>query len=171
LDRIQHLINTERIDATKSITLVDLFRAGIRFKDGVFIGDRFSKFLTTPIVLYATKFSAAAIARIEKIGGKAIAIHHNKLGIRALLKPHRFLRPIRLAAPNTNKDLLYYWSHKNRGYLHKEMLDFMSNDPWVDLKRYVIAKRAYLPEQIEKLKAAGHDVSDLPVTDNRLNKF
>lgn len=164
LDRIQHLINTERLDASKPITIKHLYEAGIKdFKNGIIVTPGVASFLTTPITLYATEFSPEAIKRIEEIGGKAVAFYHTPLGFRALIHPEKFLRPIRFAAPILIRDLMYYWSYENRGYLHPEIMKNLSQDETLEFNRYVIAKRGYHQDQLDRMKENGEDISDKPL--------
>ena len=66
--------------------------------------------------------SQSAIERIEALGGTIRAVYYNRLGLRVLLKPHKFdpNRMPRFARPTAARDLAYYRSPEHRGYLADE---------------------------------------------------
>jgi len=66
--------------------------------------------------------SQSAIERIEALGGTIRAVYYNRLGLRVLLKPHKFdpNRMPRFARPTSAHDLAYYRSPEHRGYLADE---------------------------------------------------
>ncbi|KAJ2726648.1 YmL10 [Coemansia sp. Benny D115] len=118
LDRLQHWINTGRLDASKPITLKEIYDSNIvRFKDGVSLLARGAEFLTTPVTLEVTRASKQAIERIESIGGKVVCVYHNKLAMRALLHPEKFAVLPKSAMPTANKLKKFYQSAENRGFL------------------------------------------------------
>ncbi|OLY80692.1 54S ribosomal protein L10, mitochondrial [Smittium mucronatum] len=121
LDRLQHWINLGRIDPKKKITLKELFDSNIvKFKDGVSLLGRGSVYFKEPIEIEVTKASKSAIKRIEELGGKVTCVYHNKLALRAVLKPEKFGIMPKFAEP-TNVKLLEWYSNKdNRGYLAHE---------------------------------------------------
>lgn len=104
LDRIQLLIDTQRIDSTKPIDLYALKKAGISINStkhgaGVRITCKSSiPQLTTPnIKIIATSFDRLAIQQIEESGGKVISFFYDPvLTLRSVLRPLSFsLTPIR----------------------------------------------------------------------------
>ena len=68
-----------------------------------------------------SRASQAAIAAVERQGGSVVTAYYNELGLRVLLRPEKYddrLKP-RRALPS-KKDMPYYLSEKNRGYLLTE---------------------------------------------------
>jgi large subunit ribosomal protein L15 len=63
--------------------------------------------------------SKTAIARIEALGGRVTTVYYNRLGLRVLLKPHKFdpARIPRFAQPTLARDRAYYSDPAHRGYL------------------------------------------------------
>ncbi|KAJ1901859.1 YmL10 [Kickxella alabastrina] len=118
LDRIQHWINTGRLDASKPITLKQIYDSNlIRFTDGVSLLARGSEVLTTPITLEVSRASQMAIKRVEEIGGKVVCVYHNKLAMRALLHPEKFAVLPKSAMPATTKMKRLYADPERRGFL------------------------------------------------------
>ena len=59
--------------------------------------------------------SRAAIKAVERVGGKIVTVHFNKLGLRQHLKPHKFAdRPKPQPALPGKKLMPYYLNPKNR---------------------------------------------------------
>ncbi|GAA95805.1 uncharacterized protein L969DRAFT_50016 [Mixia osmundae IAM 14324] len=129
LNRLHQWILTGRIDPTRPITMRELLESGCVHKveqGGVkllsdAVGDPGHSVPLPPIEIYVSRASKTAIKRVEDAGGKIQAVYHNRLGLRALLKPHRFeakgLALPRQALPTTKKDLDYYTDPAKRGYL------------------------------------------------------
>ncbi|KAJ2851638.1 YmL10 [Coemansia brasiliensis] len=118
LDKIQHWINTGRLDPTKPITLKEIYESNIvKFKDGVTLLARGAEHLTTPITLEVTKASSKAIKRIEELGGQVVCVYHNKLALRALTKPEKFAVLPKSAMPMTAKLRKLYSDPERRGFL------------------------------------------------------
>ena len=68
-----------------------------------------------------SRASQSAIAAIERQGGRVTTAYYNDLGLRVLLKPEKYderIKP-RRSLPS-KKDMPYYLSEKNRGYLLAE---------------------------------------------------
>ena len=65
--------------------------------------------------------SAGAIAAVEALGGNVTAAHFNRLALRALLKPHKFMGelPRRARPPPKLRD--YYTRFEHRGFLSPEV--------------------------------------------------
>ncbi|GAA6043906.1 hypothetical protein JCM8097_004100 [Rhodosporidiobolus ruineniae] len=124
LERLQHWIDTGRIDPSQPITMRELYetRCVHGVKDGVkLLGDG-AEYLTTPnLHIEVSKASQSAIAAIEALGGSLVARYENRLTLRALLRPTSFLVKGRQlpgkADPVDRRSLLYYSNPKHRGYL------------------------------------------------------
>lgn len=128
LDRVQHLVETGRLDPSKPITLKAFMDAGINgIKDGLKILAGGHQHFRLPLELHATRFTRTAIEAIEAVGGRAVAVYHSESGLRQMRDPERFwrkrpeeaLKP--LEAPSRLKDRLFYSQAKNRGYLAPEI--------------------------------------------------
>ncbi|KAJ2716406.1 YmL10 [Coemansia spiralis] len=118
LERIQHWINTGRLDATKPITLKEIYDANVvRFKHGVALLGKGAEYLTTPITIEVTKASQSAIDRIEQLGGRVVCVYHNRLALRALLHPDKFALLPKSAMPTTAKLQRFYKDPARRGFL------------------------------------------------------
>ncbi|KAJ1726277.1 YmL10 [Coemansia sp. Benny D160-2] len=118
LDRIQHWINTGRLDASKPITLREIYQANVvRFKEGVILLGRDAHVLTTPITIEVTRASRQAIQRIEELGGKVVCVYHNRLALRALLHPEKFAVLPKSAHPTAAKLRRFYEDPEKRGFL------------------------------------------------------
>lgn len=126
LDRIQHLIDTGRLDSTKPITLKSFIDAGITVSpDGIKVLGGGKDYLKQPIELHATRFTKGAIQAIEAIGGKVLAVFHTQEAVRQLKNPERFARKhpdlaaLPFEGPTGLRERLFYSSEKSRGYLAK----------------------------------------------------
>lgn len=124
LDRIQQLIDSNRLDASKPITMRELYRTGMfgTMKYGVkILAGKNPNMFTSKIDISATKASKTAIERIEQLGGKFEAIYYTPFNLRVLSRPEAALRkfgriPIK-AEPVDRKSIEYYRDPENRGYL------------------------------------------------------
>ena len=69
--------------------------------------------------LHPPPASKSAIERVEALGGSITTAYHNRLGLRVLLKPHKFdpKRMPRQAKPTSVRDRAYYTAPEHRGYL------------------------------------------------------
>ncbi|KAJ2157299.1 YmL10 [Coemansia sp. RSA 552] len=124
LDRVQHWINTGRLDATKPITLREVYGSNmVKFKDGVSLLGRGAEFLTTPITIEVTRASQAAIKRVEELGGRVVCVYHNKLALRALLHPEKFAVLPKSAMPGAVKLRRLYEDPVRRGFLAPAIKD------------------------------------------------
>ncbi|KAJ2783754.1 YmL10, partial [Coemansia linderi] len=122
LDRIQHFINTGRLDPSKPITLREIYRSNlVRFTDGVSLLARGSHVLSTPITIEVSRASEAAIKRVEALGGRVVCVYHNRLALRALLHPHKFAVLPKSAMPMTAKLRKAYSDPARRGFLAPEI--------------------------------------------------
>lgn len=123
VDRLQFWIDQGRLDTTGPITARELYESRCIHKvgDGVkLLGDG-SKHLTTPVQLIVSRASRSAISAVEEAGGSIVCRYYNATSLQALVKPHKWLlrnKPLPLFAdPVSQRDLLWYSSLNNRGYL------------------------------------------------------
>ncbi|SPO27881.1 related to MRPL10 - mitochondrial ribosomal protein, large subunit [Ustilago trichophora] len=123
LDKIQHWINRGLLDPSRPITARELYetRCIHSLKDGVKILGEGSTHLESSINLVVSRASQSAIAAVEAVGGSVECRYYTPLSLRALVKPHKFAGKIlpRPADPIAKKDLVWYSSPRNRGYLAK----------------------------------------------------
>lgn len=144
IDRIQHWVATGRLTSTaeKPITARELLLSGCvhDVHDGIkLLGDGAST-LTTPIHITPSRASKSAIRAIEKAGGSVLCRYFNDLSLRDCVKG----RTDRLdAAPTAKKDILWYTSWKNRGYLAPESITRMPvvQERWRELSKELTAFR------------------------------
>jgi len=121
--KLQQFIDTGRIDPSKTITMKHLFDCRIvgKIKHGVKLLSKGADRLSQPITIEVTRASKSAIDVVEAAGGRVTTVYYNRLGLRALLKPHSFEGPLPRRARPKPKDMPYYTSFANRGYLSPEM--------------------------------------------------
>ncbi|KAL1921228.1 mitochondrial 54S ribosomal protein uL15m [Calcarisporiella thermophila] len=119
LDRIQHWIDTGRLDPTKPITMKDLLdnRCVHRVKDGIKLLADGAEHFHTPITIEVSRASQKAIEAVERAGGKITCRYYNALGMRVLLHPEKFVRLPKFANPVRKKDIEWYSDPQHRGYL------------------------------------------------------
>ncbi|KAE8227460.1 hypothetical protein CF319_g73 [Tilletia indica] len=128
LDRLQHWIDSGRLDASQPITAYHLLHSGCVHKvlDGIKILGDGAHHLRTPVHIVVSRASQKAIAAIERAGGSVECRYYNDLAIRRMCYPHKYgslnvegkgnaeaVSP----DPISKKDLLWYSSPRNRGYL------------------------------------------------------
>lgn len=93
LDRLQHLVDTRRLDPARPITLQSFLRAGLTVsRDGVKILGGGRESLRTPVEVHAARFTKTAVEAIEGIGGRTLAVYHGPEAVRQLRNPGRFAR-------------------------------------------------------------------------------
>ncbi|EST08986.1 Ribosomal protein L18e/L15P [Kalmanozyma brasiliensis GHG001] len=123
LDKIQHWIDRDLLDPSRPITAKELYetRCIHSLKDGVKILGEGAQHLADPVNLVVSRASQSAIEAIEKAGGSVECRYYTPLSLRALVKPHKFAGKIlpRSPDPINKKDLVWYSSPRNRGYLAK----------------------------------------------------
>ncbi|PWY98715.1 ribosomal protein L15 [Testicularia cyperi] len=123
LDKIQHWIDRGLLNPSQPITAKELYetRCIHSLKDGVKILGEGATHLEAPVNLVVSRASQSAIAAIEAAGGSIECRYYTPLSLRALVKPHKFVGkiPPRPADPIAKKDLVWYSSPRNRGYLAK----------------------------------------------------
>ncbi|KAK0551274.1 YmL10 [Tilletia horrida] len=128
LDRIQHWIDQGRLDPSQPISAYHLLhsRCVHKVKDGIKILGDGAHHLRTPVHLVVSRASQAAIGAIEKLGGSIECRHYNANSMRRLIYPHKYTSlnvggkgNAEAVSPDpiSKKDLLWYSSARNRGYL------------------------------------------------------
>ncbi|ETV97701.1 ribosomal protein L15 [Aphanomyces invadans] len=126
VDRLQLFIDMGRVDATQTITMKTLVDCGLlttsRVKHGVKLLAKGKSALTSPVTIEVSQASQGAIEAVEKAGGSIKSVYYNRLGLRALLKPHKFEgKPMPQLARPPPKKLGYYTDFEKRGYLSAEI--------------------------------------------------
>ncbi|WFD29028.1 YmL10 [Malassezia sp. CBS 17886] len=123
VDRLQFWIDQGRINAKEPITMKELYdsRCIHRLGDGVkLLGDGESH-LRTSVSIVVSRASRSAIKAVEAAGGSIMCRYYNATSLRATVKPQKWLqqdKPLpRFADPVSRRDLLWYSSLNNRGYL------------------------------------------------------
>mmetsp|Transcript_24140 Transcript_24140/g.39413 ORF Transcript_24140/g.39413 Transcript_24140/m.39413 type:complete len:192 (+) Transcript_24140:886-1461(+) len=110
------------------LTMKDLLDAGIftasSVKEGVKLLAKGKERFKTPIHLEISRASEEAIQAVEAIGGEVTTVHYNRLALRALLKPHKFIdqdqgtgRLPKFARPQPKWQPYYTNWDRHRGYL------------------------------------------------------
>jgi large subunit ribosomal protein L15 len=118
---LQDYVDMGRLQTDRVLTLKDLCDAGIctpsSIKHGVKLLGKGKDRLTTPIQLEISRASQEAIEAIEQVGGEITTVHYNRLALRALLKPDKFLQLPKFARPPPKWQPYYTNWERNRGYL------------------------------------------------------
>lgn len=118
LGKLESFIHSGKIDNTQPITLKTLHDAGIvgRIKHGVkLLGGEKASF-STPVNIEVTRASKSAIDAVERAGGSITCVYHNRLALRAHLKPEKFEgRPLPRRARPPPRLMPYYMDPENRG--------------------------------------------------------
>lgn len=123
LGTIQDYIDMGRLPQaeTSVLTLKDLVDAGIAtpnsIKHGMKLLAKGKERLTTPIQLEISRASEEAIQAVEQVGGEVTTVHYNRLALRALLKPDKFVQLPKFARPPPKWQPYYTNWHRHRGYL------------------------------------------------------
>lgn len=99
------------------------------------------------MLIEATQLSKDAIARVEELGGTAVAIHHTPLSMRALTRPQLFQNRLlpRSPPPVHIRDRLFYSDPQNRGYLVEEYWKKCREADETFETRYIKAEPTPLP--------------------------
>ncbi|WFD02380.1 YmL10 [Malassezia obtusa] len=123
VDRLQYWIDQGRLNPAEPITIRELYESRCihRVRDGVkLLGDG-SGHLKTPVHLVVSRASQSAIRAVEEAGGSIVCRYYNATSLRALIKPQKWLlknKPLpHFADPVSKRELLWYSSPNNRGYL------------------------------------------------------
>jgi large subunit ribosomal protein L15 len=114
--------------ANKPITIKDLLDAGLctasSVKHGIKLLAKGKERLKAPINLEISRASEEAIQAVEAIGGEVTTVHYNRLALRALLKPHKYISEEdgtgtlpKFARPPPKWQPYYTNWDSNRGYL------------------------------------------------------
>ena len=147
--RVQDYVTMGRLVPERSdgvLTMRDFVNAGMfpssSIKSGVKLLGGGKEHVKDKLLIEVPWASASAIEAIESKGGFVTTVHHNRLALRALLKPHKFpmkpevmmaedergdrnqggdvedmhLLPKRARPPS--KYMEYYTDYAKRGYLH-----------------------------------------------------
>ncbi|KAG1690544.1 hypothetical protein DVH05_028046 [Phytophthora capsici] len=124
LDKLQLFVDMGRLDASNKITMKELVDSGLvtcsRVKHGIKLLGNGSQHLSSKLDIEVSQASESAIKAVEAAGGSITSVYYNRLGLRALLKPHKFETIPQLARPNPKK-LKYYSNYEKRGYLSPEI--------------------------------------------------
>jgi large subunit ribosomal protein L15 len=157
LGTIQMYIDMGRIDPNKVITMRELMEAGLfkanAVQNGVKLLSNGKEHLTSPIQIDISRASAQAIDALEAIGGQVTTVHYNRLALRQLLRPQKFVdAPVKLARPPP-KWQSYYSSWSKRGYLNPavQMREWLSRSG---------TKGPELQDKFEEIMAALGNKSD-----------
>jgi large subunit ribosomal protein L15 len=98
--RLQYFIDNGRLDASQPITMSALVHAGIFKRNailphGVKLLAAGADVIAQPLTIEVADASAAAVAAIERAGGKVLKVYFNNLGLRVHLGLHKhFDRPL-----------------------------------------------------------------------------
>ncbi|KAI8626134.1 hypothetical protein F5Y19DRAFT_466711 [Xylariaceae sp. FL1651] len=142
LDKLQEWIDAGRIDPTKPVTPKELIQSNLvgSIKDGIKLLARGADALKQPIDIMVSRASAAAIAAVEKAGGKIVTRYYTKQAITRLVQGKsvntglplptgpEHVEPVleevrkrgffyRLPDPTSRWDMEYYRDPAHRGYL------------------------------------------------------
>ncbi|KZT69059.1 ribosomal protein L15 [Daedalea quercina L-15889] len=144
LDRIQHWIDQGRLSSSPEspITARELLLSGCihNVHDGVKLLANGAEDLKTAIHITPSRASQSAIRAVEKRGGTVFCKHYNALALRDCVNGQTDRKD---AAPTNRRDILWYTSWKNRGYLSPTAIKTM---PGVDDRWKVLS------EQLTKYK-------------------
>lgn len=126
IGRLQRFINNGRLDASKPITVRELYLSGCIHQvgtGGVKLLAQASEALESPIDIVVSRASASAIRAIEAQGGTITCKFYTPLSLRAAIKPEKWLDRGRIVPeeplPLGRRDLMYYTDISKRGYLAK----------------------------------------------------
>lgn len=107
LFKLAYYINKKKIDPSKPITIRELFWSGAisRVKEGVKVLARGAECLDDlpPLHLEVTQASKGVIDAVKKHGGTVKVVYKNRLTLRALTKPWKFISPPRDPIPPFRK--------------------------------------------------------------------
>jgi hypothetical protein len=151
LDRLQHWIDTGRIDPSKQITPYELYHSGLvtNFKDGIKLLARGKNDLRSKVDIMVSRASGSAIAAIEAVGGKIVTRYYTAESMKRLVKGEavssekplpvgkehvegvidgimaaereKGRRMYRLPDPTSRWDVEYYRDPAHRGYMSDQL--------------------------------------------------
>ncbi|CAO1616221.1 unnamed protein product [Sympodiomycopsis kandeliae] len=128
IGRVQEWIEAGRLDASKPITIRELYLSRCIHQTGeggikLLAQESSLQPFSTPINIVVSRASASAIKAVERSGGSITCKYYTPLSIRACIKPEKWTERGRLVPeeplPIGKRDLMYYTDIKNRGYLAK----------------------------------------------------
>lgn len=129
VDRLAYYIRQGRIDPSLPITLRELYASGCTpaKKGGVRLYGTPSLSALDPtrtfpsLSIIVTKASPKAIRSVEAAGGTIVTRYHSPMAVRAITQPeayeHQGKAVPRSSDPTSKRDLDYYASPENRGYI------------------------------------------------------
>ncbi|RUS21003.1 ribosomal protein L18e/L15P [Endogone sp. FLAS-F59071] len=119
LDRLQHWIDTGRIDPLQPITMKHLLdtRCVHKLEDGVKLLSDGGEYFKTRVNIVVSRASHKAIEDIEQAGGTIVCQYYHPLGLRALRFPEKFAKIPKTPLPSRPKEKEWYQDPQNRGYL------------------------------------------------------
>jgi len=141
LDAIAMQVAMKRLDPTKPIGLREMQLAGMfkpkDVKYGVKLLANGKNLVKHPLNITVNRVSRSAIYAVESRGGQVKAVHMNRLALRTVLRPEKFIGKLmpRHARPPP-KYQPYYTSWRKRGYLHPavQMRDWFEDKPELEEK-------------------------------------
>lgn len=111
IDKLLYLIDKERIDPTKPITVRDIGLANgfSKFKSGIKLLGRGSELLKNypPLNIVVNTACKTAIDAVQQNGGTLTCEYKSKLGLKFMMKPYRFIKAIRDPTLNFRKVRTY----------------------------------------------------------------
>jgi len=119
LDRLQHWIDTGRIDPLQLITMKHLLdtRCVHKLEDGVKLLSDGAEYFKTPVNIEVSRASRKAIEALERAGGTIVCRYYHPLGLRALRYPEKFKKIPKTPLPSRKSEKEWYQDSQNRGYL------------------------------------------------------
>lgn len=174
LDKLQEWIDAGRIDPTKPITPKELILSNLvgTIKDGIKLLARGADALKQPIDIMVSRASAAAIAGVEKAGGKIVTRYYTKDSIKRLVEGKSIntglplptgaehVEPVletvrqkgffyRLPDPTSRWDMEYYRDPAHRGYLSHRLQPGESPSLYFRVPPALIAKDARKKKKVK----------------------
>ncbi|XP_057308589.1 50S ribosomal protein L15-like [Hydractinia symbiolongicarpus] len=146
LNTIQYFIDSKRIDPDEKITMETLWKSGAvsgRIKDGVKLLGAGCTWFDGTINIEVSRASQNAIQAVERNGGRVKCVYHDRIALRALLKPEKYDIIPRPARPG-NKHILFYSDPNNRG--------FLADPVEIEKKRNENLKLGRVTEQLSNVK-------------------
>lgn len=123
LSSLQQWIDKGRLDASKPITVRDLWLSGLvgrSVKQGIKLLGSGAEAFSAKLDIEVSDASISAIARVEECGGSIVTRHFSRVALRAHLKPEKFAVQPKTPAPGP-KHMKHYLSDAKRGYLSRHV--------------------------------------------------
>uniref|UniRef100_A0A6B2LGF7 Large ribosomal subunit protein uL15/eL18 domain-containing protein n=1 Tax=Arcella intermedia TaxID=1963864 RepID=A0A6B2LGF7_9EUKA len=149
LGKLQFWIDTGRIDPLKKITIRELITSGcagkLRKKQvGVkLLGGGSVAALSHPLTVEVSQASTSAIAAIERAGGSVKLVYHDRVGLRSVLHPEKFVGKLPYLRPPR--------SYKNRK-LRRPQVQPDQHVEWMEAHEKVMAQKAQKESQDKEPK-------------------